>query len=392
MGFGIERRARSRKARTGLRALISRAPDAREVGDRLGRIAKRMFKGAVIDASPRRLTLRLHPAAPPVRVAVLPDGDLEVAAETAGVGPGYHAHVIARLTPMLDELDLVWDGDEPDPREAMGAWLAAELARGATRVGMPAGRSFDAGGAVHTAMGPRDRAWCDAVIAEPARGADAFAWWDDGPGRLERSRALLAMWHEVPWREPIDEDERALMTRVDEDLRAARRADATLALPWRAWAELCAYLGEDDARILELRARGDERAPAIGYRRHPMEVELTGGWVVTLPGAFVGAWEDDGARYWATDGDRMIEFTSLTANTAQSSQELLDVAPERHGVLERIEEPDRRGRAEAYEEGHLRVVHGLMTSAPEIAILTCKCDPADEPWALATWRSLSLRT
>lgn len=388
MGFGIDRRARSRKAKAGLRALIGRAPDAREVGDRLVRIAKRMLKGAVTDASAKRITLELHPAASPVRIVVLPDGDLEVRGETSAVGPGYHADVLARLAPVLDELDYVWDGDEPEPRAAMAAWFAAELARGAPRIGMPADRSFKVEAAVQTALGPRDRAWCDAVIADPLRAADAFPWWSTEAGERQRSRALCAMWHEVAWREPIDTEERAAMERVDADLRAARKANPALELPWAAWAELLDWLGEDEPRIAELRARATVAAPVIGYRRYPMDVELSGGWSLELPGAFVGAWEDDGARYWATDGERAIEFTSLSANTEQDSQQLIDIAPEAHVVVDRITEETRRGRAEAYDEGDVHIVHGLMAVAPEIAILTCKGTPADEPWALATWRSL----
>ena len=388
MGFGIDRRARSRKAKGGLRALIGRAPDAREVGDRLVRIAKRMLRGSVTDASPKRVTLSLHPAASPVRIVVLPDGDLEVHAETSGVGPGYHAEVLAQLAPVLEELDYVWEGDEPEPRVAIAAWFAAELVRGATRIGMPADRSFKVDAAVQTALGPRDRAWCDAVLADPQRAADAFPWWDEGPGQRERSRALCAMWHEVAWREPIDTEERAVMERVDAELRAARKANPAIELPWAAWAELLDWLGEDDARIAELRTRAAEPGRAIGYRRFPMDVELSGGWSLELPGSFVGAWEDDGARYWATDGDRVVEFTSLTANTEQDSRQLLDIAPEAHPVIERIGEEHRCGRAEAYDEGDVHVVHGLMTAAPEIAILTCKGTLADEPWAIATWRSL----
>jgi hypothetical protein len=388
VGFGIERRAHSRKAKGGLRALIGRAPDAREVGDRLVRIAKRMLKGAVTDASAKRITLALHPAASPVRIVVLPDGDLEIRAETSAVGPGYHADVLARLAPILDELDYVWDGDEPEPRAAMAAWFAAELARGATRIGMPADRSFKVDAAVQTALGPRDRAWCDAVLADPLRAADAFPWWSAEAGERERSRALCAMWHQVAWRDPIDSDERTLMERVDSDLRAARKLNPALELPWAAWAELLDWLGEDEARITELRARAGETTATIGYRRYPMDIELSGGWSLELSGAFVGAWEDDGARYWATDGDRVIEFTSLTANTDQDSQQLLDIAPEAHAVIERVVEERRCGRAEAYDEGDVHIVHGLMTAAPEIAILTCKSTLADEPWALATWRSL----
>lgn len=347
-----------------------------------------MLKSAVTDASPKRVTLQLHPAASPVRIVVLPDGDLEIRGDTGSVGPGYHADVLARIAPVLDELDYVWDGDEPDPRAAMTAWFAAELARGATRIGMPADRSFKVDAVVQTALGPRDRAWCDAVLADPLRAADAFPWWSGEAGERERSRALCAMWHEVAWREPIDTEERAVLERVDVDLRAARKANPALELPWAAWAELLDWLGEDEPRIAKLRARAQSGAAPIGYRRYPMDVELSGGWSLELPGSFVGAWEDDGARYWATDGERVIEFTSLSATTEQDSQQLLDIAPEAHTVIDRVVKDSRRGRAEAYDEGDVHVVHGLMVVAPEIAILTCKGARTDEPWAVATWRSL----
>jgi hypothetical protein len=393
VGFGIDRRARSRKARGGVRALFGgKAPDAKEVGERLARLARRMFKGEVVDASVRRVTLGLHPAAPPLRIAVLPDGDLEVTGETATVGPGYHADALARLAPLLDELEYAWtpeSGAEADPRTAMTRWLAAELARGATRVGMPAERVFKLDAAVLTPLGPRDRAWVDAVIADPARGADAFAWWDTGPGQRERSRALLAMWHEVPWREPLDDAERTLMERADDDLAAAHAADPALDLPWAEWAELRLLLGRTIGK--ELRERAGDREPAIGYRRHPMEIELAGGWTIELAGTFVGHWEDDDARWWATDGERVVEFSSLTAPDETDSAKLLAVAHERHPVVERLAEPARCGRVEAYDdEDGVRIVHGLMTSAPQVAIMTCKGTAADEPWALATWRSLRL--
>jgi hypothetical protein len=321
-----------------------------------------------------------------VRIAVLPDADLEVTGDTMAVGPGYTAEVVARLAPVLEELDYVWADDEDDPRAAMCAELARALAGGATRIGVPAGLHFVIdGAAVLTAMGPRDAAWRDAVIADPAKAADAFAWLERGPGQLERSRALLAMWLEVPWREPLDAEERALMVRVDKDLKAARKADRALALPYAEWAELREHLGED-AKAEELRAKASAPGLAIGYRRHPMEVELDGGWTFVLPGAFVGSWE--GERYWATDGDRMLEVTCLETGGGQTSVELLAVAPEAHPVIDRLDEGARCGRAEAYDEGDVHVVHGLMAAAPGVAIFTCKAAREDQGWALATWRSL----
>ncbi|CAN5868652.1 hypothetical protein BH11MYX3_BH11MYX3_22790 [soil metagenome] len=385
MGFGLSRRARSRKAKAGLRALIGRAPDAREVGDRLARIARRMFGERVRDASARRVTLDLHPAAAALRINVLPDGDLEITGDTTAIGPGYHAAVLAQLAPMLDELDFTWADEQPDPRTAMTAWLASELASGKRRIALPSELAFVIDAAVLTPMGPRDQAWRDAVIADPSRGADAFAWWDDGPGQLERSRALLAMSLEVPWREPLDAEERTLMVGVDKDLRAARKANKALELPWAEWAELLTWLGEDD-RAAEIRERAGSTPAVLGYRRHPIEVSLDAGWTFQLPGGFVGSWEDD--KYWSTDGDRMVELTCLTTGGDQDSAALIAIAPEQHPVIERIVEADRQGRAEAYDDGDVHVVQGLMATTPEVAIMTCKGARADEPWALATWRSL----
>lgn len=392
MGFGISRRARSRKAKGGLRGLFGgKPPDARELGERLVRLARRTFRGQVIDATSKRLTLQLHPHASPVRVVVLPEGELELRADTGAVGPGYHADVLARLAPLLEELEYTLEpGDDVDPQVAMTTWLADELRAGARTIGMPVARSFLVDAAVLTAMGPRDAAWREAVLAEPRRAADAFAWWDRGPGQEARSRALLAMWHDVAWREPLDADERETLERVDADLTEARRANRELVLPYAEWAEVLDWLGADDEHAQKIRAKAKGTEPTIGYRRYPMEIELAGGWMLELGGAFVGRYDDDGARWWATDGDRVVELTSFTAEGETDSQRLLDVAPPRHPVIAELAAGAIRGRAEAYDDGDVRVVHGLVASAPHVAILTCKGSRADEDWALATWRSLRI--
>jgi len=371
VGFGIDLRARSRKGK----GLFRRAPDPREVAERLGWLTRRLFKGAKVGQSSSQLTM--FPGAQVV-LTVEPDAELTVRGETAAIGPGYHVDVIARLAPLFDELDFVWT--EPPPplarvQEQLTGWLAGELRAGTTRFGVD--RPFVVDAAVLTPLGPRDAAWRDAVLADPARAADAFPWWDEGTGHAARARALIALWHEVPWREPLDDAERELMKSVDDDLRAARKAG--LDVPAGAWAELLHHMG--------IQEEGLERGGApIGYRRYPLDVELSGGWTVTLPGAFVGGWMDDGARYWATDGDRVVEFTSMTAHEAKDSDELLAVAPERHPVIARLSEGTRRGRAEAYDEGDMHVVIGLSTDAPHVGILTCK--GADDAWALAIWRTL----
>jgi len=390
-GFGIRRVAHARKGR----GLFRRGPDAHDVGERLGRIAKRMIRGAVTRAKWKGdryiVELALDAQAPRVRLSCEADASVVLAAVTSPIGPGYHLDVIRRVSPVLEEIDYAWDDDDEDAAGVQRdtcEWLADELRAGKTRIDVP--RPYivpDA--AVLTMLGPRDARWRDAVIADPMRGADAFPYWQpDAPGHALRARALIAMWHEVPWREPLDDDERAVMKQVDHDLRAARKIDIDIDVPWPDWSELLDLLGTDDGYAEEAARRAAGRPGTIGYRRYELDVELIGGWWVRLGGAFVGGWDEDGGRYWATDGDRTIELVSMTAEEHRDSAALLAVAPEHHPVIARIDAGTMRGRAEAYDEDDVRIVHGLVADAPHIAILTCKGAKADEAWALDTWRSL----
>jgi hypothetical protein len=387
VGFRIDLVAKSRKGR----GLFRKGPDPREVGDRLARLARRMLRDAVSRAGTKGdryiVELACHPAAPPATLVVEPSAEIHLRADVAAVGPGYQLHLVELLDPILDELDYAWTEtcDLAAARAALCLHVLGEVreAAGQVRIGMPDARRFRLDAPVLTPLGPRDEEWRVRLLADAAHAADTFAWWDVGPGRKELSRALLAMSLEVPWREPLDADERELMTKVDEDLRAARKADPALALPWPEWKELLLHLGIDDE---EVTAQAGDRKPTLGYRRHELEIDLSGGWRIVIPGALVGRWDDDGAKYWATDGDRAIEFSSLTAPDEQDSAKLLAVAPERHPVLERIADGARCGRAEAFEEAGVPIVIGLMTKAPHVGILTVK--GGTQEWALATWRSL----
>lgn len=386
VGFGIDRRAKSRKGR----GLFRKAPDPREVGERLNRLVRRVIKDGTVRSGTKQdrfiIELRMFASAPLVTLTIEPDGELAVRGETSVLGPGYHTEILTLLAPLLEELDYVWTEPVPtlvETQRAMCGWLADALRAGPVRFGIPEGRRFRIDAPALTPLGPRDGRWRDAVLADAMQAADAFPWWERGPGCAERARALVLMWLEVPWREPLDKDERDLVQQVDDELRLARKADAALALPWHAWKELLAHQGVEDEEV-NAKASGD--AQPIGYRRHDLDLELSGGWSVTLPAAMVGRWENDGERYWATDGERAVEFSSLTADGETDSDQLLAVAPEKHAVIARYSEGAQRGRAEAFDDEDVHVVIGLMTQAPHVAILTIK--GADDEWALATWRTL----
>jgi hypothetical protein len=387
VGFGIDRRARSRKGK----GLFRRAPDPKQIGQRLAFLLLRM-KGVSSKQAQKDdrfvAEVTFHSKAPPARLVVNSDAELSVKAQTSTLGPGYHASVLAKLDPVLDELDFVWAEPEPDPREGMCEWLASELATDdQVIIGLSEARTFVCDAPVMTPLGPRDEAWRAAVLADPMKAADAFPWWNSGKGYGDLANALLAMWQEVPWREPLDIAETDLMERVELQLAAAKAAGVT-ELPYPEWAEILGWLGRDDKAATDIMKLAGERKATIGYRRFDMEIALSGGWVIQVPAAFAGRWEDEDARYLASDGQRALEFTSLTAEDETDSQKLLDVAPESHQVIDRFTDGARVGRAEASDEDDFHLVHGLVAHAPHVAILTLKGRKSDEPWALKTWRSL----
>jgi len=389
VGFGIDRCARSKKGK----GLFRRAPGWKDVGQRLGFLLLRMKRASSrqVKQDDRFLAeVTFHPKAPPVRLTVSgPDAELHVKGQTSTLGPGYHAEVLAKLEPVLDELEYAWtEPESEEPGRAMCKWLASEL-RGDDQVwiGLTDQFMFVTDASVLTPIGPRDAAWRAAVLADPMKGADAFPWWSSGPGQRARADALLAMWQDIPWRATLDELEISMMEKVDSDLSAANAAGIT-ELPYPDWSELLGYLGRDDNAATEIYKLAGGRLATIGYRRLDHEVALSGGWIVNLPGAFAGRWEDEHSRYVSTDGARAIEFTSLTADGETDSAKLLDVADPVHPLLDRFTDGDRCGRAEVSDEDFTHIVHGLVTQAPHVAILTIKGNKSDEAWALKTWRSL----
>jgi hypothetical protein len=129
VGFGLDLHARSRKGTGWFR----KAPDAREVGERVSRLVRRVMADAVERAGwvkdRYRVELRLVPDAPLATLTVEPDAELVLRGQTHDLGPGYHCEVAARLTPLLDELEYAWvtPPDLAEVQRAMGEWLGGEL-------------------------------------------------------------------------------------------------------------------------------------------------------------------------------------------------------------------------------------------------------------------------
>lgn len=379
------------------------------------------------------LVVILHPAAIPVEIRLGGTGRVRVRAETSPAGPGYHIHLCERLRQFAKEFDIGWDEDAcsdttgyftATDREACEAafldWLATVCAaakehngRGPTLIGLPTDLGFTGPGAVLTPLGPRDRAWLDAVAADPGAGRDFFPWWKPDPNvEFYRNRALARLWCEFPWRPPISEEEGELTDQIANDLATAYKLDPAGELPWREWLEVLAAIEGDEEELtvtpsdpslteaVTQRAwEVDRSAPPIGYRRHPLRLPLTNGWSVELPGHFAQCWEDPRTfSGWDRTRTVWLHFAGFLKPDGSRPKPEEAIAVGRRSLPEGVPVPpiDRdglRGEAvfgEAEEDGRLAWRLSGITAA-EVELVVCHVyaeSEADRDWAVRIWHSL----
>ncbi len=301
--------------------------------------------------------LALHPAASPL-VFTLQGSTLALEAATGTAGPGYHAFVVtlaeavlAALSPRaswkasLDPALYFAHRDFAALERAQEAWLketATQIATLATQgasgfaLCLPAGLEVAHGAFIATNLGPRDRAWVEAVSRDPAKGRDAFPWWDqarDAAFHLGFAKSL--MWLDVRWRKPIDESERNILLRVVKELELAFAEDSTAVYPWHEWAEIFVLLGEESLRATRAQMKSlgmPKGAPqdALGYRRLAVRVLLSGYWTIAIPGDFAERWEDRGT-WVGWDAKRTLWITTAEAPEGHDTEASLAGLPELEG-------------------------------------------------------------
>ena len=413
-----------------------------EARDWLGRAAV-WFEGigdAVLDARVVRdaddrpvVLVSLHPAAAPAELRLGASGRVRVCATTTPAGPGYHAYLCDLLRQFADEFEVTWDTDACDDPTGYFAdrdrtavevhfrgWLGTACAgllhhggRGPLSLGLPAAHGLTYPAEVLTPLGPRDRDWLAAVVADPQRGCDFFAWWDPKlDAAFYRNRALCRLWCDFPWRPPLTDAEGELADQVANDLATAYKLDPAAELPWREWLEVLAAIEDDEEEytvtptdpslveaVTQRSWEGDPSAPRVGYRRHPVRVQLCGGWSVEVPGDFAREW--DGERTWTGwNRSRTVWFHALGFHKPDGSRptaaEAVEVGrrslPE-GDVLPGIEGNGFCGEAvygPTEEDGRsVWRVSGVAAVPGQLAVCNVYTEsPDDRDWAVRTWVSL----
>lgn len=364
------------------------------------------------------LALAIHPAAEPLRVVDHGRGRIAVEAITGTAGPGYHAHVTELLESAAGALGIAWEHVEDESgyfesrdrralENAITIWLGTTVhevlglhARGVhgLQMSLPEGTLFEHAGVLATPMGPRDLAWLERVAKDPSAGIDVLPWWHEGEGaETLRAAAIAAMWIDVRWRAPLIESERRLFERVLGWLDRGQALAPELEWPWREQSEMLERLGEDSLRAtrVHLRASALPLGAAIGYRREPVRVTLSGGWSIRVPGAFAERWEERGT-WVGWDATRSVWLNTLEVRGSASTEETLDALPEIEGEGELM--GFERGPLRAIarfaegEEDGVRLVqlraHAALGAHAAFGTVVVARDE-DREWALETWGSLA---
>jgi hypothetical protein len=408
------------------RGLIPRTPPSdRLLGDAAVWLAAdyadavRSTRQRTLATGETELAIDLHPAAPPLIITASETGRIAAHGETALAGPGYHRFVGRVLERLGAEVGIEWtDGDgaltfadRPTAERGYLAWLGPQLARArvaakrgerAIHLGLPAGTKYTSDAALVTVLGPRDEAWLDAAIADPRTAIEITPWWFDATdGHYLLNRALALMWLQVRWRPPAVEGEADLSDEVHRLLSRAFPADPSLAYPWHAWAQVCAFRGvainDQMSRQAAARAsREPEPVPPVGYRRDPVRITHEG-WSLEIPGSYAERRTPD--EWWAGSAGRSITLaatrTGLADGAAMPAQAFIeqfatDLGPD--ALNHRA--GDLLGRARLTTDSTSGVEIGVLEGYSAVrgsgaAIRIEFDDAADWQWAVETWRALA---
>lgn len=385
----------------------------------------------------------LHPAEEPIEFSVNEENNIVCSAKTSSAGPGYHAYLIALLEKMEEILRIEWiwsdeDGDIGDEtgyyenknfkqlQNEILKWLhyfSKELLKlqeehvSEIRISLPTDfptimkqEKFFA----MSSLGYWEEKWFETIANSSLEnisnfGIDFFPWWNKEPDALFWLKtALVLLWTDCPWHEPISEGEVNLYYLIHDCLEEAYKLNKGLEFPWHEWMQILTYL-KDEKKIEKLKSiiPSDYSLHHIGFHKEIMLQSLTGGWKIEVPGYFYNELERNGetSLYWYEDKTIQSSSFSLEPKEKTSPNELVDTFFPMKNVKENIE-------IITFETETLMGKAGIMLDIDEDSnndlswllqgvIATkeleksnlnlstiCYNKESDKDWAIKTWKSI----
>lgn len=374
------------------------------------------------------LAVEVHPAAEPIHFTE-EDGTVTLSAKTGTAGAGLHDWVCGLVDRLAERTGVPFDVEGArDPSgyvqrrdvERLLRYQRAFLAEVASQVlelartghskiaiGLPDDVTFEGPeGVVATPLGPRDEAWLRRVKKD-GEGEDTLPWARPGlDAAYFRGLALTLAWMEVRYRAPLDDEERALLSRVLAAFEQAHALAPDAPQDWSLWSELYELTGEESLRATRTHLKAEKsrlRSP-VGYRRWPVTVQIGGGFRLRVPGELKAQWERDGRVWVAWDASRSLHVSTVRAtgrpaggltSTEFTLEALLRHEPDAETAVERLslQRGAIRGQAAIRtvdDEGEPRTeVRTISAMGPHGALGTfLLARPEDQRWALEVWGTL----
>lgn len=338
------------------------------------------------------------------------NGNVVAETKTSTFGAGFHVAALNLLRAAAKSIRLDW---LPESSDDAGYWLTADpdlvsrliLSHHRTLCTVALEMSDQKGGinmeyfqrysipepGIHVPLGPRPLAWFQAVSDGISNGFDILPWPEPGESPSFRyGRAMHALWCRVPWAEPLDKEVEALYNQISSDLEFVMNLSG-FDIPWHEWQELIDLGAEPSAAARQRVLHESSSRPApenpIGYRRHPVELHVSSGFQLTVPGSMVGemmeGWEVSNRDY----------FVGFTAKFAPVGHLIENLRAKTAGdpIETNLEHPNYFARIlhDSPCDGQHLTIQGGIQNGENGAIITFSGPSESEPQMLAVLATLT---
>lgn len=240
-----------------------------------------------------------------------------------------------------------------------------------------------------------DKDWFDKVGSQEPEdlswaGKEFFIWWKKEADAEFYKRTGIAMLNvDCPWHYPVDDDDKRILTTIDQLFEEAKALDSAVGLPGEDWTAVKNLLAEDEVDI---------PATEYGYRKHLMTFDLPGDWLMVLPGTMCRA--TDGNTLVFYDHIRTVRCVAYNISKEESdaayAEKFFDDNENVNAGTEILDTTTGlAGKAIIYytidkdEDSEYWVLQGVKVKDNEFLLSTI-CYPTEEhkAWAIETWTSI----